>query len=131
MQHNEQELARQVLAALLSRLDGGSLTQASPGSSVSLDKVDTPVIMLLLGQINGPASNTEHAASSASAESSARVETRMPPTPGNLNKAVESHPGLERFSTLEASSLTLAPHSCFMEPNRLCIHSGACEMRGF
>lgn len=131
MQYSEKELARQVLAAVLTRLEGGSLTQALPGPTGSADKVDTPVIMLLLGQIDGPATNTARAADSACAESAARVETGMPSTPDNLNKVMESHPGLERFSTLEASSLNLAPHSCFMEPNRLCIHSGACEMRGF
>jgi hypothetical protein len=41
-----------------------------------------------------------------------------------------SHPGLERF-TIETDTQTAAPKSCFMEPSRLCVNSGACEMRGF
>jgi len=41
-----------------------------------------------------------------------------------------SHPGLERF-TIERSIQTSAPKTCFMEPDRPCVNSGACEMRGF
>ena len=42
-----------------------------------------------------------------------------------------SHPGLERFVTLKTESNSPAPRPCFMEPDRECVHSGACEMRGF
>ena|SRR5215467_15448648 len=47
------------------------------------------------------------------------------------------HPGLDRFKIddrfkIEASDSKLpAPKMCFMEPDRACVHSGACEMRGF
>src|SRR5262245_42685252 len=46
------------------------------------------------------------------------------------NERKVSHPGLERF-TIEGGTQTSAPKSCFMEPDRLCVNSGACEMRGF
>lgn len=42
-----------------------------------------------------------------------------------------SHPGLQRFLSLETESSSPAPRPCFMEPERECVHSGACEMRGF
>jgi len=41
-----------------------------------------------------------------------------------------SHPGLERFR-IESDPQTSAPKTCFMEPDRLCVNSGACEMRGY
>jgi hypothetical protein len=42
----------------------------------------------------------------------------------------EAHPGLERFPLSETGP---APPSkpCFMEPDRICVNSGACEMRGY
>ena len=58
---------------------------------------------------------------------------RMPALPGcgcDPNEKKHSHPGLERF-TIEADSHPSAPKTCFMEPGRACVNSGACEMRGF
>jgi hypothetical protein len=46
------------------------------------------------------------------------------------NEKKHSHPGLERF-TIEADSRPSVPKTCFIEPGRACVNSGACEMRGF
>jgi hypothetical protein len=43
----------------------------------------------------------------------------------------ETHPGLERFQLSEHSSTKEARKPCFMEPDRVCVNSGACEMRGY
>ncbi len=42
-----------------------------------------------------------------------------------------AHPGLEKFSITEAHHTDSAPRTCFMEPGRVCVNSGACEMRGY
>ena len=39
------------------------------------------------------------------------------------------HPGFERFPLAEPRAEG-APKSCFMEPDRVCVNSGACEMLG-
>jgi hypothetical protein len=52
------------------------------------------------------------------------------PSQCGCNEKKVSHPGLERF-TIDPDTQTSAPKSCFMEPDRLCVNSGACEMRGY
>lgn len=51
--------------------------------------------------------------------------------PSNHSERKVSHPGLERFTIVEAGSHSSVPRACFMEPTRVCVKSGACEMRGF
>ena len=41
----------------------------------------------------------------------------------------ERHPGLERFQLAEPRAAGV-PKYCFMEPDRVCVNSGACEMLG-
>jgi hypothetical protein len=41
-----------------------------------------------------------------------------------------SHPGLERFPLAETPQPSV-PRTCFIEPGRTCVNSGACEMRGY
>lgn len=43
----------------------------------------------------------------------------------------DAHPGHDRFPLSEPSASTGARKPCFMEPDRVCVNSGACEMRGF
>jgi hypothetical protein len=45
--------------------------------------------------------------------------------------STSSHPGLQRFPALETELPAPAFKPCFMEPDRECVHSGACEMRGY
>ena len=69
---------------------------------------------------------------SRSSEQSPRVQIKQ-----NIGDAkpydgsASSHPGLQRFPNLETESPAPAFKSCFMEPDRECVHSGACEMRGY
>lgn len=44
---------------------------------------------------------------------------------------VRLHPGLERFPLSEPGSGDPSLRSCFIEPDRACVGSGACEMRGY
>lgn len=41
-----------------------------------------------------------------------------------------SHPAQERFTMIEAASPVDAPKTCFLEPGRVCVNSGACQVRG-
>jgi hypothetical protein len=53
--------------------------------------------------------------------------------PGRASRIEDraAHPGLEKFSITEARHMDSAPRTCFMEPGRVCVNSGACEMRGY
>jgi hypothetical protein len=42
-----------------------------------------------------------------------------------------SHPALERFTAIDVARRSNAAKACFIEPDRVCVNSGACEMRGF
>ena len=42
-----------------------------------------------------------------------------------------SHPGLERFTIIESSQTSSGKKACHIEPDRPCVKSGACEMRGY
>ena len=42
-----------------------------------------------------------------------------------------SHPGLERFTIIASSPISSGQKPCYMEPDRPCVKSGACEMRGY
>jgi hypothetical protein len=46
-------------------------------------------------------------------------------------KTLPSHPGLERFTMIENSPVSSGQKPCYMEPDRPCVKSGACEMRGY
>ncbi len=48
----------------------------------------------------------------------------------SMNDATLPHPGHQRFTISESDS-RLSPKRCFMEPDRVCVNSGVCEMRGF
>src|SRR5690242_1083834 len=41
------------------------------------------------------------------------------------------HPGLERFTIIESETNPPGQKPCYMEPDRPCVKSGACEMRGY
>jgi hypothetical protein len=41
------------------------------------------------------------------------------------------HPGLEKFVVSKECSSDSAPKTCYIEPDRVCVNSGACEMRGY
>ena len=53
------------------------------------------------------------------------VDNRTRPVAG------PDHPGLEKFVVSGKCSSDSAPKTCFIEPDRVCVNSGACEMRGF
>lgn len=97
----DNEKIRQAVEAALARLE--------------YDDNDRPVIVVL----NHPEfSQKNHAAGG--------ISEVMPRAASD-----SSHPGLQRFQTLENDTSSSVPRPCFMEPDRECVHSGACEMRGY
>ena len=61
---------------------------------------------------------------------SERVAGNVAAKPSALDRH-EAHPGLERFPLSETDTAVAASKPCFMEPDRVCVNSGACEMRGY
>jgi hypothetical protein len=101
----DKQRIRQALEAALAGLDDSTAT-----SSISPD-AGAPLV-IVLGNARSQGQSAE-------------------PDKDALKAAAASHPGLQKFVMLETESSSPAPKSCFMEPERDCVHSGACEMRGF
>jgi hypothetical protein len=47
------------------------------------------------------------------------------------DKTGATHPGLERFTLSHLCSSGPAPRACYLEPEKVCVKSGACETRGY
>jgi hypothetical protein len=101
----DKERIRQALEAALAGLDAP--TEAA-----------TPMIIVLGGSRSSEQSSTAQSKQSIGG-------------PKPYDGSTSSHPGLQRFPNLETESPAPAFKSCFMEPDRECVHSGACEMRGY
>jgi hypothetical protein len=138
MRKNEQDTVRQVLEAALKNLSKALDREASteaialfgdPSPSSENRGSGVPVVLIVTGDLSAHSQNT-------AAPKPANVDDIKEPS--TVNSCVSdhserklSHPGLERFIMLAADSAPPAPRPCFMEPNRACVNSGACEMRGF
>ncbi|HEX5734627.1 MAG TPA: hypothetical protein VF131_17465 [Blastocatellia bacterium] len=75
---------------------------------------EPPVVLVVLG----------------STSEGAVVATEKPDCGNQISHASSGrHPGLERFPLAEPRAADV-PKYCFMEPDRVCVNSGACEMLG-
>lgn len=128
MQESNDEIARRVLASVLERLDAsGSGRREAEGSnkdSRSSPRSD-PVVVVVLAQADSNSTISEDA----------RQTMNEPLTQGagcsQTGSADSLHPGLEKFELPKPSPNARAPKTCFMEPDRRCVNSGVCEMRGY
>ena len=64
------------------------------------------------------------------------TRNEQPVTDANTSPTIDasrpaSHPGLERFTIIASSPTSSTAKPCYMEPDRPCVNSGACEMRGY
>ena len=138
MRKQQLDAVRHALEAALRNLSGGAgeggtgsgAVALFPQGSSSLESgsSEAPVIVVLAGELKACSHD-------ATPQWAARVgDTKEPANVNSLasdsSERKLSHPGLERF-TIEAESHPSAPKTCFMEPGRTCVNSGACEMRGF
>ena len=128
MQSTDQELARRMLSAILDKIEGGSQHQSDhqtipPDEILSTAGDESGIILIVIGRLDLESGRSENAISKARAEIARN---------GNIHQtAVATHPGLEKFPISERASTDKAARPCFMEPNRACVNSGACEMRGY
>ncbi len=127
MQESNDEIARRVLAGVLERLDSASsrneasvLNKASPSSPGS-----DPVVVVVLGQASS------HSTISEDAQRTLNEPLTQAAGGSQSSFTDSSHPGLEKFELPKPSPNARAPKACFMEPDRPCVNSGACEMRGY
>jgi hypothetical protein len=119
MESSETEIARRALQTALERLNRQAADEGHRGDTLP---GGGPVIVIMLGQVSGP---TELQGGNVDE----RVAGKPGTTPGGGNSTA-AHPGLEKFVLNEGRDKDSAPKACFMEPERACVNSGACEMRG-
>ena len=103
MPDSEHDLARRALKAALEKLDANGASSTSDSESL---------VVLVVGGTKsqtGPGLTSTH--ERAGDES--------------------CHPGLEKFPLASRIAPVSETKSCFMEPERPCVNSGACEMRGY
>ncbi|HYP28190.1 MAG TPA: hypothetical protein VE262_15855 [Blastocatellia bacterium] len=105
---NNTDAVRRVLAGLLEKLERGSGEAAAGGAN--------NLFVLMLGQVDSEPSGSN---------------APEPRNPSGVEGRTLTHPGLEKFTVVEGHQTDSAPRTCFMEPGRACVNSGACEMRGY
>jgi hypothetical protein len=136
MQDSTEQAARRILEAVLRQLEGGAGRQlAEPAVNHTAAGGGSPLVVIMLGE--PPPSRAESNAASQPAVASPALATQpgcgcqnnSPAARGNSLQS--SHPGLERFDLPGETTLPNAPRNCYMEPDRVCVGSGACQMRGF
>jgi hypothetical protein len=138
MQDSNEAMARRILESVLRQLEGGAALQA-PAQAVNQASNNgangNPVIIVMLGDPQAARAGSNTTSNNVAAlpivvkQSDCGCQNNSHATGGNSLQS--SHPGLERFDLPENNTVANAPRSCFMEPDRVCVNSGACEMRGY
>lgn len=139
MRNDQRDTVRQVLEAVLRSLkEDASEGDSNPHSdqlsgdrsaSSRSETYEAPVILVVSPDLNA---RLQTVASQPSIDRR-DIEVIEKTNAGVLDHSERkvSHPGLERFTIAEADLSPSAPKTCFMEPGRVCVNSGACQMRGF
>lgn len=138
MRKQELDTVRQVLEAALQNLreataegnassESGALFTNRWPSSESRSS-DAPVIVIVAGDLK--AHSQDPALRAAVGFGDTKDPAKVSSCVSDYTERKLSHPGLERF-TIEADPHPSVPKTCFMEPGRTCVNSGACQARGF
>lgn len=126
----DQEIARRVLEGVLRRLEGNA--PVAPAAT-ALTSQDQPMIFIVLGNLelsqNGERSGNPQRVA-IDAINITNSKTQPAPSPTIVGNSQTAHPEFDRFPLADAQATAPVPKACFMEPDRICVHSGACEMRG-
>ena len=119
MEQADQELLRRALVSIVNRIEGGGSLPGviSNRPDQSAETTEPPIIVVMLG--GAGSTNDKVCGNQASHEAN----------PKGSASSDTSHPGFERFQIPVAHAAN-APKNCFMEPDRICVNSGACEMLG-
>lgn len=116
-----------MLSSILERLD-----ESAPGNHRTNNHNggnDNSIILVVMGQPSAQASGARNE-KGESPVSAAQIPYNG--AAGHARQTSEAtHPGFERFHIAEEETAPPAPKNCFMEPGRVCVNSGACEMRGY
>lgn len=135
MSDTDQEIARRVLESVLRRLDERAPVAPAPSHlQTTAAGQDPPLIFIVLGNLElsqtGARGDPPQRAVTA-ATTITNKETLAASASSLAGNPQRAHPGLEKFPLTDAPANGIVPKPCFMEPDRICVHSGACEMRGY
>jgi len=119
MERPDKESVRHLLERALAKLDREP-NAADTFESFEIGDSRTSAVLIL---IDGRMSSDQIAAPAAQ-----RTEAIGPSLTQSGNDGSQ-HAVYDRFPLSDPR--VVAPKPCFMEPGRTCVHSGACEMRGF
>ncbi len=129
MESNDRETIIRVLEAALASLkdeaSGNALSRLTGITSIKLpptgvEQSSAPVVILI--QPNSSVSSGVSTAPAAQLEEANSC--------GCNHDESAPHPGIERFPLSDADSRSPSK-MCFIEPDRVCVGSGACEARGY
>ena len=123
MQDSNQEIVRRLLSNVLTRLENREPAPPSTSFAQPPASEGGPIILIVLGNGEPAPENFAQVLN----EHHRQIEAPE----RNVIRPQATHPGLERFVSLEGKQNNIAPKTCFMEPDRVCVNSGACEMRGY
>lgn len=135
IQDSTEALAQRILESVLRQLENGA-GQPAPASLVDQisNGAGSPVIIILPGgsqALSIESSRTNHSAALPLAVTQSDCGCQNNSHTVSKNSVQSPHPGLERFDLPEENAVQTAPRRCFIEPDRVCIGSGACKMRGY
>jgi hypothetical protein len=132
MRDSDQDIVRRALSSVLDRLEG-----ARAGTEITGG--DNSIIVIFMGQSNATGDGDRSLGAQAVEPRGGMRQDRAPGASTSHERgfalddreAQAKHPGLEKFPIAVAETAPSAPKTCFMEPGRACVNSGACEMRGY
>jgi hypothetical protein len=129
MHESNDDIARRVLASVLERLEASAGSRSRQGAASGVDHAslsfsgNDPLVVVVLGGVATKSADPGRTPNDASLSHAANGSQSISGNP--------SHPGLEKFDVPKPGPNTHFPKTCFMEPDRPCVNSGACEMRGY
>jgi len=129
MHESNDDIVRRVLASVLERLEESAGSSSPQRGASSVDNSarsfsgNDPLVVVVLGAAATKPAEAGGIPGEASVINAANGSQSIAGNP--------SHPGLEKFEMPKPGSNAHAPKTCFMEPDRPCVNSGACEMRGY
>jgi hypothetical protein len=128
MTDSTEEMTRRILESVLRQLESGAGRAAITPAIHPADHQSAggaPIIVILLGEQHA----TPAALPVVAQQSGGGCQNNSPDTGKNSLQSL--HPGLERFDLRRDLAVSNAPRRCDLEPDRECVGSGACEMRGY
>ena len=135
MESGDRERVSRVLEAALASLNEEARGDERPSNSTPVTAIrlpsneaqlsGAPVVILIHTNSNGPNSDEREFIPDVPA-----TQVENPKSCACSHNPSQVHPALERFPLSESDSRDTSK-MCFIEPDRVCVGSGACETRGY